>query len=77
MIEIVGTIGRVATKQEISDFVNGQEKRRPEITYELARMARNVVIQYAENQGDFDCIDCAYYATCHEDFASCPARWRR
>lgn len=77
MIEIVGTIGRAATKQEISDFVNGREKQRIEITYELARMARNVVIQYAENQDGFDCIECAYYATCHEDFACCSARWKR
>lgn len=72
MIEIIGDIIDVPNLQN-----NAIGDKKLGITYQLALRARKILIQYTESIDAFDCIDCAYYPTCADDFTQCPARWKR
>lgn len=71
MIEIIGEIGRMATKEEINSF----KETKYDITPELVTMSRNIIRQYASGIDALNCHECIFYESCEEDFASCPCEW--
>lgn len=50
-----------------------KESKKLDITSELAKEARNVMIQYAKTMDKCDL--CAFQKDCKSDFASCPCDW--
>lgn len=51
------------------------KSKKLDITPQMLILARNILRQYAEQVGKFDCHKCIMYENCEKDFRSCPETW--